>query len=143
MIYVVDSSVYAPLVALYGRNLIKAMKKVKIVILDLTVYESCNAFWKECVKLHRISDEEAIKACEACKALSKYVNVYKIIDLDARNIIEIAISNNITFYDSSYIALAQKLKASIVSEDKDIIDIAPKYSLEVIRLHEFLRILQA
>ena len=73
MIYVVDSSVYAPLVALYGRNLIKAMKKVKIVILDLTVYESCNAFWRECVKLHRISDEEAIKACEACKALSKYV----------------------------------------------------------------------
>ena len=77
------------------------------------------------------------------KLVRPYQNMFKIIDLDVRDIIEIAISNNITFYDSSYIALAQKLKAPIVSEDKDIIGIAPKYCLEVIRLHEFLRILQA
>ena len=43
-VYVVDASVYAPLVVLFGRGLIEALRKTRIAILDLTVYESCNAY---------------------------------------------------------------------------------------------------
>ena len=141
-VYVVDASVYAPLVVLFGRGLIEALRKTRIVILDLTVYESCNAYWKECVKFHRMHENEALIACRASKMLIQYINLHKITDLDVDEIMKIAIENNITFYDASYILLARELKAPIVSEDNDIVNIAPKYSIKVYGLKHLLNVLK-
>ncbi|MEM0048507.1 MAG: type II toxin-antitoxin system VapC family toxin [Ignisphaera sp.] len=63
-------------------------------------------------------------------------------DLDVEEVMRIAIENNITFYDSSYIALAQKLKAPISTEDKDIISVAPRYGVKIIRLHELMDLIK-
>ena len=59
----------------------------------------------------------------------------KPVDLDVEEVMRIAIENNITFYDSSYIALAQKLKATCLVR----IEISyrrPRYGVKIIRLHE-------
>jgi len=140
--YIIDASVYAPLIITYGKDLIEKLRKIRPIILDLTLYEICNAFWKEHIKLHKISKEEAIIACSASKALSRYITLYSIIDLDIDKVMKMAIENDITFYDASYIALAHKLKTSIASEDHDIITVAPKYNIRVIRLNELINILE-
>ncbi len=140
--YIIDASVYAPLIIAYGRPLIEKLRKVKFIVLDLTIYEVCNAFWKECLKLRRMREDETLIACKVAKSLLRYVTLYKVTDLDVEEVIRIAIENNITFYDSSYIALACKLKSPIASEDRDIIDVAPRYGIEVIRLNQLLDILK-
>lgn len=143
LVYVIDASVYAPLIVACGKELIRAMKELEFALLDLTIYEVCNAFWKEYVKLHRISRDESIRACIISKALTRYAKVYKVTDLDVDKIMEIAIENNITFYDSSYITLAYELKIPVASEDKDIINLAPKYNIRAIRLHELIDMIRS
>ena len=140
--YIIDASVYAPLIITYGKDLIEKLKRVKFIILDLTIYEVCNAFWKEHTKLHKISEEEAIMACKVAKALSRYVTLYSVTDLNTAEVMKIAIENNITFYDASYIALAYKLKTPIASEDHDILVVAPKYNIKAIRLNELINMLE-
>jgi len=133
--------VYAPLIATSGRGLIRVMRELEFAILDLTVYEVCNAFWKEHTKHRRISLDEATWACSISKALTRYAKLYRITDLNTEEVMRIAVENNITFYDSSYIALAREIKAPISSEDRDIIAVAPKYGVSVIRLHELMNLI--
>ena len=142
IVYVIDASVYAPLIVTCGKDLIRAMREIEFILLDLTVYEACNAFWKEYKKLHKINEDEAIRACMISKALTQYSKLYRITDLDIEDVMRIAVENNITVYDSSYIALSRKLKASIATEDKDIITLAPKYNIKAIRLHELMNLMR-
>ncbi len=135
---VVDANVYAPLIVALHKRFLEVAQRYSFAILDLTIYETCNAFWKEHVKLRRISFEEAVKACLAAKMLTKWLKVYRFEDLDFEMIARIALENNITVYDASYIALAITLKTQIASEDKDIVSVAPKYKVSVVRLYELL-----
>jgi len=140
--YVLDASVYAPLILQYGARLIGMLRKVEVATLDLAVYETCNVFWKQHVKIRRISRGEAMVACRVSKALTRYVTVYKVIDLDVEETIKIAIDNNITFYDASYITLARELGAPIATEDKDIKNVAPGYNIKVLDYHQLMSILE-
>ncbi|RLE75090.1 MAG: hypothetical protein DRJ44_06435 [Thermoprotei archaeon] len=81
-------------------------------------------------------------ACRVSKALTRYVTVYKVIDLDVEETIKIAIDNNITFYDASYITLARELGAPIATEDKDIKNVAPGYNIKVLDYHQLMSILE-
>ncbi len=136
---VMDASVYAPLLVSCGEALIEAAKRLKLSALDLTVYEVCNTFWKEHIKFKRMERSEAIEACKVAKALTKYVKTYRIESLDTAKIMEIALDNNITFYDSAYVALALETRAVLASEDKDIIRAAPRYGIKIVRLQELLQ----
>ncbi len=140
--YVLDASVYAPLILQYGARLIGMLRKVEVATLDLAVYETCNVFWKQHVKVRRISRDEAMVACRVSKALTRYVTVYKVIDLDVEETIKIAIDNNITFYDASYITLARELGAPIATEDKDVKNVAPDYNIKVLDFHQLMSILE-
>ncbi len=61
--------------------------------------------------------------------------------MDINDVINIAINNNITVYDASYIALAKQLEMPITSNDKDILSNAPKYNIQVYSLDQFLKII--
>ncbi|RLE48340.1 MAG: hypothetical protein DRJ31_07500 [Candidatus Methanomethylicota archaeon] len=135
--YVIDASAYAPLIVSYGKALTQSLQKVKAMILDLTVYETCNAYWKLCIKLHSISKEDAKLACVTAKNIAQKIHTCALADLDIDRAIEIALKESITFYDAAYIALAQRLNAPLVSEDQDIVATAPKYDLKVIKLYDF------
>ena len=139
--YVIDSSVFLPLIAILWDKLVDIMYDYEFHLLDLTIYEVCNGFWKECVKLHRISLDDAVESCELAVMLIKRAVVRSINDLDIDSVMNIALTNNITVYDASYIALARKLRAPIASNDRDILNTAPKYDLRVYDLDEFLKII--
>jgi hypothetical protein len=44
LLYILDASVYVPLIATIGTCLLKITKEINFIILDLTIYETCNAF---------------------------------------------------------------------------------------------------
>ena len=140
--YVIDTSVYVPLMIILGSEMRRAMIKHEFHILDLTLYEACNAFWKECTKLHRIDKEMAFKSCELAVKLSRYAKVHKLEEVGAEEVMSIAVSEGITVYDASYIALAKKLEAPIVSEDKDILKVAPKYGIKAYDLNGFIKLIR-
>ncbi len=136
--YVVDASVLAPLILLYGIKLRDIVLKYRFHILDLAVYEVCNAFWKECVKLHRIDKSLAQESCSLLVKLTEYLNLHRLLDLDAGSVVDVAVSNNITVYDASYIVLAMELGIPIASSDRDILEVAPKYGIDAYSLEEFV-----
>lgn len=135
---VLDASVYAPLIIALRERFPDIARRHGFVILDLTIYEVCNAIWKGYIKLNKISFNEAVNACIAVRTLIRWLEVYKFEDLDFKKVIEIALESSITVYDAAYIALAIVLRTRIASEDEDIIKTAPKYSVDVVRLHELL-----
>ena len=141
-VYVLDASVYAPLIIKAGRKLLELTKRYRFIILDLTIYEVCNVFWKEYEKLHRISAETALKACIVARQLASKLEVCSFRDLDFKKVISIAVENNITVYDSSYITLALIINAPIATEDIDIINVAQKYKINIVRLNEVLRLIK-
>lgn len=63
-------------------------------------------------------------------------------ELGIGSVVEIALTNNITVYDASYIELARKLKLPITSNDTDILETAPKYHIQVFNLDQFLNTIQ-
>ena len=140
-VYVLDASVYAPLLILLGRRILNTPDNVELALLDLTVYETCNAFWKEHRKLHRITAEEAVEACSLAASVAKYLKLYRVDGLDTARVMHIAIENNMTFYDAAYITLAADIGATVASEDRDILSAAPRYNIRTLRLKDIENIL--
>jgi predicted nucleic acid-binding protein len=58
---ILDASVYTPLLTKAGGKLVKLAKHYAFAILDLTIYEACNAFWKLCVKHKILNPHDAIE----------------------------------------------------------------------------------
>ena len=141
-LYVVDTSVYVPLLMLLRSRLRRVMVEYGFHLLDLTLYESCNVFWKECVKLHRIDMETARRSCRLAVALARYATLHRLAELDPGEIIDIAVKDNITVYDASYIALAIRLGAPLASNDQDLLRTAPKYGVKAYSLGEFLEMIR-
>lgn len=85
---------------------------------SLIFYEIGNSLWKEAKLLKRITLEEAIFS------INSIVNFIEqemtTIRPDYDHALEIAIKNNITFYDASYISLAIKLNDILVTDDKSL-----------------------
>jgi predicted nucleic acid-binding protein len=135
-VYVLDASVYAPLLILLGPRMLNKPRDLEFVILDLTVYEACNAFWKEHRKLRRITAEEAAEACSLASSVSKYLKLYRVDSLDTAKVMQIAVENNMTFYDAAYIMLAADIGAAVASEDRDILSTAPRYNIKTLRLRD-------
>jgi len=140
--YVLDASVYAPLITTVGAPLLEAALKLEFTILDLTIYEACNAFWKACTKLRKMSEGEAREACRAAKLLADRLKTYRCEDLDFDKVVAVAIEEGVTVYDAAYVVLASTLRAPLASEDRDIKRVAPKYGVEVVGLEELLRMMR-
>ena len=90
------------------------------VVLDLTFYEVGNAIWKESTLTKFLTPNES-------KALEKVAQtIFERTDQIASNtgsfpgILEIAKSEKLTFYDSSYIYFAKEKGLKLVTEDKKL-----------------------
>ncbi len=138
---VLDASVYAPLIAVYGRQLVDSFARAKPIITPLALLETCNAYWKEAVKLRLIDPELAVKCCRVAFRLSRIAVLYELTVEVVVKAMEIAVHNSITFYDASYIAVALRENALLASEDKDIKRVAPAYNVDVIGFEDTARLL--
>jgi predicted nucleic acid-binding protein len=139
---ILDASVYTPLLAKAGGKLVKLAKHYVFAILDLTIYEACNVFWKLCVKHKILNPHDAIELCKLTKNLATRLKIYNFNDIDVEKAVTIAIDNNITVYDATYIALAQSIRAAIATEDSDIIRVAPRYGITTLRLEDIFKLIE-
>ncbi len=140
--YVVDASVYVPLMVLLGGKMRRIMVRSRFHILDLTVYETCNVFWKEYSKLGRIDRELAVKSCSLSAKLAKYAVVHSVGELDMERVAKIAVETGIPVYDAAYIELANMLGKPLASHDKDILENAPRYGVDTLDLDMFLKVVE-
>ncbi len=133
---VVDASVLAPLILLSGRQLLSKLRRHRVAMLDLTVYEACNAYWKACLKLKSISEENALKASTATLIAARACEIHRFDELDLKEVERIALNTGTTFYDASYLVLAKTLKAKLATEDRDLLKEAPRHGVDTLRLEE-------
>ncbi|HIC86902.1 MAG TPA: PIN domain-containing protein [Aquificae bacterium] len=62
---------------------------------------------------------------------SPYSCLLSILELDVEKVMKIALEYNVTVYDASYIELAREHSMPIASNDRDILDVAPKLGVKV------------
>ncbi|MCL2288825.1 MAG: type II toxin-antitoxin system VapC family toxin [Candidatus Bathyarchaeota archaeon] len=98
-----------------------------LFILDLTVYEVGNTLLKE-AKLTKFLTKKEISMLEKVTQII-LSRIDKIINKDVtfQQIIDIAKTENISFYDSSYIYFAKQYDIQLVTEDKQLSSKAKKY----------------
>lgn len=115
--YLLDTSALYPLLRRLGKDAIPLLKHM--AILDLTKYELGNVIWKEykyslIKKWDKLLDEWS-EILSAITELTLYVDEIKEIE-------NIAIKKNITFYDASYIYKAKKHGLKLVTRDQEILE---------------------
>lgn len=96
-------------------------------VLDLTFYEAGNSFWKAAALQDKITGEDAGDAANILTALQEEVEVIPIQDLDSGKIMEIALEEEITYYDASYIVGAVEKEIPLVTQDGELSEKAEKY----------------
>ena len=95
--------------------------------MDIALAESLNAIWKH-VKIHNdLKEEEAISATNDLKNIFNKINVLKTKDISTEAM-NIALSKNISIYDSLYIAAAKKMNSTLYTADEKLY----RYSSEMV-----------
>lgn len=95
-------------------------------ILDLTVYESMNAVWKEHLLLKRIDREVAERLACVINSISHIMGRLSITGYE-RAVLDTAIEEGITVYDASYICMAREKGLTLVTDDHELGNKASKY----------------
>jgi len=120
--YLLDASALLPLVTKRGKQLIIEASREDLVTTDLAIYEACNSLWKLSTLLNSISIENAVDIANTIKDLTVrgVIKLIKFTKLDFSNTLKIANKEGLTFYDASYIAVAESLEAILVTEDEKL-----------------------
>ncbi len=113
-------------------SIIKAMKLKKIEALAgnytqaLAIYEALNALWKDSVIHKTLSNDEALKLSEALTSVVSFMKVQDPHGLEDE-ILKVALESGLTAYDSSYIVMAKRASAPLITEDSKLRRIASSY----------------
>jgi len=113
--YLVDASAIYPLIVKLREGLLTYMDM--FVVLDLTRYEVGNVLWKE-YKSGRIRDLGSIVAL-----FEMVFDSFDKLSIDRLDgVLRIAVERDLTFYDASYVYVAEKMGMSLVTEDHEILE---------------------
>jgi len=111
--YLLDSSAIYPLL-----DHMENVDLEKIHILRLTFYEVGNIIWKEHYLFKRIKDVE-----KTSRLFHKLLSSLKILeDPPMDEVMKIAVSRGLSFYDACYVAAAEKQGLTLVSNDAKILE---------------------
>ena len=123
--YLLDASAVYPLILNLRERIIKF--KDFLVILDLTIYEIGNAIWKD-YRRGRISNPSIVARLfiEVLKELKRL----SIGSNEITDVLQIAIENNLTFYDASYLYVVKRYGLKIVTQDQDLLKFPEAISVE-------------
>lgn len=103
--------------------------------LDLAHYELGNVVWKE-VTRNKISESEGAKLI---KFISKVISLMEILKVGTKNeVLKIAVDNNLSYYDASYLYASISMKDVLVTEDKKLLDRAIKCGADAGKFDDFL-----
>jgi len=91
----------------------------------LLLYELGNVFWKH----PQIAAEKAYTFIKRFVDLQlNFVNIYSDNDL-LRNVCHISKSRDVTFYDATYVAIAERDETKLITADEEILNKAPEITL--------------
>jgi predicted nucleic acid-binding protein len=96
-------------------------------VLDLTQYEVGNAAWRLCRLERKLTNGEASSLLEVATDLFAQLRRVPYQELNAKRILEIAISDKLTFYDASYIVAAEMNQMTLVTDDAELREIGKKH----------------
>lgn len=96
-------------------------------VLDLTFYEAGNVFWKASVLQDRITPEEASELMAFLQDLEDEMAIEHIDSLEYGRTMEIATTEELTFYDAAYVVAAEELDATLITEDTTLASVASSY----------------
>jgi predicted nucleic acid-binding protein len=83
----------------------------------ITVAEVLNAVWKHVSLLKDLDAEDARRALQRLRRLSRVLEVHRVEEF-AEEALEYALEFNITFYDATYVALAVRLRQDLYTFDE-------------------------
>lgn len=101
--------------------------------LDLAFYEIGNSMLKE-LRRKLITPESFAKALNVLALMGETISVRKFGELDARRISDLAQSAGLTFYDASYLALADMFKETLATNDIDLGEDARRLGLTTVAI---------
>jgi len=105
--------------------------------ISLAYYEVGNALWRECFLLKRINRGEAENLLKEMYAIIGQMRVTSPEGEDEGTaILDAACKFNITFYDSAYLAEADKSKSTLVTDDKKLATTAQKTGVKTLTSKE-------
>jgi len=94
--------------------------------LDLAVYESLNAIWKEHKMLSHIDLETARTFVEILKGLFDSIPLESVKGYETE-VFELASKEGLTVYDAAYLYVAMKDGLTLVSDDERLLSKATRY----------------
>jgi predicted nucleic acid-binding protein len=101
--------------------------------ISLAYYEVGNALWRECFLLKRISLKEAENLL---KVMYEFIEEMKPTSPENSSegnlILDSACKFNLTFYDSAYLAEAQRSQCTLVTDDKKLTVMAQKAGVKTL-----------
>ncbi|RLF16259.1 MAG: hypothetical protein DRJ97_01505 [Thermoprotei archaeon] len=134
MSYLFDASALLNSVRLYNDAIIDFVEGNECYALTLTRYEVGNALWKEAYLVKRIEVDQAIKVLNFINSL---LNLMSVIDVSGHerevDILLTAIQMGLTFYDASYLLIAKSLKATLITDDDDIVKASKRVEAKTLR----------
>ncbi len=113
-VYLLDASAIYPLVLLLRERFLEYSSL--FTVLDLTVYEVGNVLWKE----HRRGRVKDVgKAAKLFQEIFRNIHVLRL-ESGLQHVLELSVSENLTFYDASYLYAARSRGLRLVTEDQDL-----------------------
>ena len=94
--------------------------------IDLAYYESLSAVWKEYKLLGRIDWETALEFVKIIGRVFEVIDTCNIRD-GGEELLELALRENLTIYDASYLFTAINRNLILVTDDKKLREKASKY----------------
>ena len=128
MKFLLDASALLPLVTQSGKKLIAEATNADLITSNLAIYESCNGLWKLATLLKTLTLKDAQDIATILNELTakNIIQTINFTSIDLAQTLDIAQKAQITFYDASYITIAQDIKATLVTEDKKLLKAATK-----------------
>jgi predicted nucleic acid-binding protein len=96
------------------------------ITLDLAVYESLNAIWREYKLLGRLDLETARLLVEVLQRVFSIMPLESIEGFE-EEVFQLAIKENLTVYDAAYLFVAIKHNLTLVSDDRELLNKASGY----------------
>jgi predicted nucleic acid-binding protein len=87
-------------------------------ILDLTMYEAGNALWKTGIANDALTDDELEEAVGILGRLNREVTFERVTETGLPSTMGTARETGTTFYDASYLTVAERNDLALITEDR-------------------------
>jgi predicted nucleic acid-binding protein len=101
--------------------------------LDLAFYEIGNSMLKE-LRRKLITPESFARALNVLGLIGETIVVRKFGELDARRVTDLAQSVGLTFYDASYLTLADISKETLATNDRELSEAARRLGVRTVAI---------